>query len=341
MPFLVYIALPVAVICLTLYVIRVRRILRFHGGPLVYYSDVTLYGKTVLVTGGNTGLGKETALDLASRGARVILACRNLVKAENAAKEIREITGNESVSFVQLDLADLHSVKKMSQEILQNESRLDILVNNAGIGVKVKECTKQKFDLFFGVNYLGHFLLTYLLLDLMKKSAPSRIINVSSHAHKFVKRLPSFDKGDPNGKIKYPQLAGYATSKLANILHAQILAKKLEGTGVTANSLHPGMVKTEILNNDPINSKLLLRIEIYRLLFKYMGRSAKDGAKVIINVAVDKTLENATGLYFENLSISSNLSKLGQDLEYAESLWNFSLECCQSELTELNSNEIN
>ncbi|XP_036367307.1 retinol dehydrogenase 12-like isoform X1 [Octopus sinensis] len=333
MPFLVYIVLPVAVICLTLYVVRVRRILRFHGGPLVYYSDVTLHGKTVLVTGGNTGIGKETALDLASRGARVIIACRDLVKAENAAKEIKKMTGNESVATVHLDLADLESVKKMSQQILKNETRLDILINNAGIGVKVKECTKQNFDLYFGVNYLGHFLLTYLLLDLLKKSAPSRIINVSSHAHIFVKRLPSLERGDLSGKVKYPQLSGYATSKLANILHAQILAKKLKGTGVTANSLHPGMVKTEILKNNPINSKELLRIEIYRLLFKYMGRSAKDGAKVVIHMAVDKSLENVSGQYFENLSISSgNLSRLAKDLNFAKNLWDISLELCNAEL---------
>lgn len=128
MPFLVYIVLPVAVICFTLYVVRVRRILRFHGGPLVYYSDVTLHGKTVLVTGGNTGIGKETALDLASRGARVIIACRDLVKAENAAKEIRKMTGNESVATVHLDLADLESVKKMSHQILKNETRYVISI---------------------------------------------------------------------------------------------------------------------------------------------------------------------------------------------------------------------
>lgn len=211
--------------------------------------------------------------------------------------------------------------------------RLDILINNAGIGVRVSECTKQKFDQFFGINYLGHFLLTYLLLDLLKKSAPSRIVNISSYAHVFVKKCPSFDQGPQDGKIRYPNLSGYATSKLCNILHSKILAKKLKSTRVISNSLHPGIVKTGILKNYPFKGKGLIRIFLYRILFKYMGRSTKDGVKTVIYVATDKSLDNLSGQYFENISLANKeLSKLAKDEILADKLWDISLQMCKEYL---------
>lgn len=322
-------ALLVSITCLVLYVRRVKRILSRHSKPLTYFSDIMLHGKTVLITGGNSGIGKETALDLAGRGSRVILACRNLTKAKETAEEIKNITRNSNIITMELDLNDLESVKKFAQRINQNEKRLDILINNAGIGVRGSDCTKQNYDEFFGINYLGHFLLTYLLLDLLKKSAPSRIINISSYAHIFVKKYPDFYLGQHGAKIKYPNLSGYATSKLCNILHSKILSKKLKASQVISNSLHPGMVKTGILNNDPFQGKGLLRILLYRILFKYMGRSTKDGAKTVIYAAIDESLNDISGQYFENNSIANNeLSKLAKDEKLAEKLWDISLQMC-------------
>ena len=211
--------------------------------------------------------------------------------------------------------------------------RLDILINNAGVGVRVSECTKQNFDQLFGINYLGHFLLTYLLLDLLKKSAPSRIVNISSYAHVFVKKYPSFDQGPQNAKIRYPNLSGYATSKLCNILHSKILAQKLKYTKVISNSVHPGIVKTGILKNHPLKGKGLIRIFLYRILFKYMGRNTKDGAKTVIYVATDKSLDNISGQYFENINLTNQeLSKLAQDESLAHKLWEASLQMCKDYL---------
>ena len=154
----------------------------FDGGS---FNDkkTTLNGKTVIITGANTGIGKETAIDLAKRGARVILACRDLIRANEAAGEIRRVTGNGNVFVEILDLASFDSIRKFASKILAQEERIDILINNAGIMYCPKWKTKEGFEMQFGVNHLGHFLLTNLLLEKIKKSAPSRIVNVSSRAH--------------------------------------------------------------------------------------------------------------------------------------------------------------
>ncbi|XP_066504473.1 retinol dehydrogenase 13 isoform X4 [Hoplias malabaricus] len=149
----------------------------------VCHSTTHLDGKTVLITGANTGIGKETALDMAKRGARVILACRDLDKAHAAAEEIRKKSGNGNVTVKKLDLASLRSVRNFAREIQEKEDRLDILINNAGIMMCPKWKTEDGFEMQFGVNHLGHFLLTNLLLDQLKRSTPSRIVNVSSRAH--------------------------------------------------------------------------------------------------------------------------------------------------------------
>lgn len=153
----------------------------FAGG--VCHSKAKLHGKTVIVTGANTGIGRETALDLAQRGARVILACRDLDKANAAANEIRKTTGNDKVFVKELDLASLKSVRKFAEEFHQTEDRLDILINNAGIMRCPYWKTEDAFEMQLGVNHLGHFLLTNLMLDMLERSQPSRIINVSSLAH--------------------------------------------------------------------------------------------------------------------------------------------------------------
>ena len=156
--------------------------LYFNGGNF-HDKTTKLNGKTVIITGSNTGIGKETALDLAKRGARVILACRDTQKANQAANEIRKKSGNGNVLVEQLDLASLESVRNFSAKINRQEERIDILINNAGIMACPKWKTKDGFEMQFGVNHIGHFLLTNLLLDKIKSSGPSRIVNVSSRAH--------------------------------------------------------------------------------------------------------------------------------------------------------------
>ena len=213
----------------------------FAGG--VCRSKARLDGKTVIITGANTGIGLETAVDLAKRNAaRVILACRSVERGEKAAVEVRKRSSNDNVVFRQLDLASLESVRKFAGKILEEEPQIDILINNAGVVFPQRKLTKDGFEMHFGVNHLGHFLLTNLLLDRIKEAPSARIVNVSSSAH----RQGNMDFDNLNSEKSYVSWVAYGTSKLANILFTRSLAKRLEGTNVTANSLHPGVIKTEL-----------------------------------------------------------------------------------------------
>lgn len=214
----------------------------FAGG--VCRSRVSLNGKTVIITGGNTGIGKETALDLAKRKARVILACRNDDRGQTAAEEIRKASRNKNVEYRHLDLSSLSSVRQFSSDILDEDIPVDILINNAGIMRCPYWKTEDGFEMQFGVNHLGHFLLTNLLLDRIKESPNARIVNVSSIGYKRVPEGINFD--DLNSEIKYSPHKAYCQSKLANVLFTRKLAKRLEGTTVTVNSLHPGVIWTDL-----------------------------------------------------------------------------------------------
>lgn len=204
-------------------------------------------GKVVIITGANTGIGKETAIDLASRGAKIYLACRDTFRCEEARKDIIERTGTDDLYNRILDLSSLSSVRNFVKEFLEEETKLDILICNAGIMNVPKSLTTDGFELQFGVNHLGHFLLTNLLLDSLKKATPSRIVVVSSHAY----LRGNIKKEDLNSEVSYGGLSAYCQSKLANILFTRHLSKKLEGTGVTVNALHPGVVKTELGRHIP------------------------------------------------------------------------------------------
>ncbi|XP_026233714.1 retinol dehydrogenase 11 [Anabas testudineus] len=280
-------------------------------------SKVRLDGKTVLVTGANTGIGKETALDMARRGARVILACRDLTRARIAADEIRQKSGNGNVVVKKVDLASLQSVRDFAKDITENEERLDVLINNAGIMMCPKWKTDDGFEMQFGVNHLGHFLLTNCLLDLLKKSAPSRIVIVSSLAHE--RGRIHFD--DINLDKNYTPETSYRQSKLANVLFGRELASRLQGTGVTVYSLHPGVIRTE-LGRHFFPSLPLWK----RMLIIPMGmliKSPWEGAQTTIYCAVDESVSNNSGLYYSDCA-PKKAAPQAQDDAAAKKLWDLS-----------------
>ena len=213
------------------------------------YTRQNLEHKVAIVTGANAGIGFETALGLAETNARVILACRDASKGESAAAEVRQRTGNGNVVFRELNLASISSIRHFAARILEEETSLDILVNNAGIIESNGAKTEDGFELMFGVNHLGHFHLTNLLLDRLKESPSARIVVVSSYVQQYRERL-NFDMVNEYDVRKIgPMSVTYVQSKLANVLFTQALAKRLEGTKVTVNALHPGFVSTGMVGH--------------------------------------------------------------------------------------------
>lgn len=280
-------------------------------------SNRHIKGKTVVITGGNTGIGKETAMDLATRGAKVIIGCRNLEKGQAAVQEIQTRSGNEKVFVEKLDLSSLASVRQFADGILKNEPRLDILINNAGVMGCPYQMTEDGLEMQFGVNHIGHFLLTLLLLDLMNQSGPSRIINVSSLAHRFGTGVINFD--DINAEKDYDPFAAYQQSKLANILFTRELSVHLEDTNVTVNALHPGLVNTDIQRHSFISGLVFFPLRWY--FFK----TAEQGAQTTIHCAVSEEMEGVSGKYLADCAFRDP-SIGAQDDEAARKLWDISME---------------
>lgn len=271
--------------------------------------------KTVIITGANTGIGKETALDLAKRGARVILACRNVQKAELAKGEIIKTSGNDNVIVRELDLASLASVRTFATGILESESRLDILINNAGVaGQAEKQLTEDGLEYRMQSNYFGHFLLTNLLLGLLKKTAPSRVINVSSLVHNLANDL---NFANLNSETSYSPSNTYQTSKLCQILFARHLAELVISSGVTVNSLHPGLVKTDVFRYPSFRNFII------RKFLLPFSKSAEEGAQTTVYLAVDDEVANVTGKYFSNCKVCEP-SKAAKDDGLAKKLWEVS-----------------
>ena len=283
-------------------------------------SQAKLNGKTVIITGGNTGIGKETAIDLAKRGARVILACRNENKGNEAVNEVIQESGNNNVIFRPLDLASLQSVREFADYVDQHEDRVDILINNAGVMMCPFAKTAEGFEMQIGTNHFGHFLLTNLLLDKLKACAPSRIVNVSSYAH----RMGKIDFDNLNSENGYNPYTAYGQSKLANVLFTRQLAKRLQGTGVIANSLHPGAVDTELQRHFSVRKVNILNTLMSPLLWLTF-KTPKQGAQTSIFCAVDESLEGVSGKYFADCR-DTKCAKAAYDDDVAERLWQVSEE---------------
>jgi retinol dehydrogenase-12 len=250
-------------------------------------SEGDLGGRTFLVTGGNTGIGRATALGLAQRGGRVYIACRSVPKGEEAASDIRASTGNDSVWVLPLDLADLDSVRSCAAEFLARGEPLHVLVNNAGLG-GARGVTKQGFELMFGVNHLGHFLLTNALLGLLADSAPARVVNVSSDAHYQAKGVDFDALRRPARGIT--GLGEYAVSKLCNVLFTQELARRAAGTGITTYALHPGVVASDIWRRVPWPVRPILT---RRML------SVTEGAQTSLYCATSPEVASVSGRFYE------------------------------------------
>ncbi|XP_034389317.1 retinol dehydrogenase 12 [Cyclopterus lumpus] len=278
----------VAFTALLAFVVRVQR----RGPWLPRACPVRLRGKTAVVTGANTGIGKFIALDFARRGARVILACRSEARGTAALKEIRDKTGNADVHLRLVDLSSLDSVRGFAERILAEEEALHILVNNAGVSGLPKQITKDGLEVSFATNHLGPFLLTNLLLDLMKRSAPARIVTLASVNHKKGQVDFSHFHGE---NLTYHMDAIYNHTKLHNVICTKELARRLEGTGVTANSVHPGIVMTEVLRHYPFTVRV-----IFNLVGFFFFKSAEEGAASSIYCSVAEEMEGITGKYCDS-----------------------------------------
>jgi len=247
-------------------------------------------GRTCIVTGANSGIGKETALGLARMGARVVLVCRNQEKGEQALADIRRDSGSSQLGLLIADTSSFASVRALATQVQQQIPRLDVLVNNAGAAVRYRTLSADGIEMTVAGNHLGPALLTLLLRDLLKSSAPSRIVNVSSEAHQRA-RLEMDDLQFE--RAKYNSLAAYSQSKLLMNAFTFELARKLEGTGVTANSLHPGVVATNIV---PANAPLAVKA-IFAVMKPFL-LSSKRGAAVSLYLATSPDVTNVSGQYF-------------------------------------------
>uniref|UniRef100_A0A6P7G5Q8 Retinol dehydrogenase 11-like isoform X1 n=1 Tax=Diabrotica virgifera virgifera TaxID=50390 RepID=A0A6P7G5Q8_DIAVI len=279
-------------------------------------SQVCLAGKTAIVTGANTGIGYETALDFAKRGAKVILACRDEVKAKEAVDTIITETHNKNVVYRLVDLTSFNSVRRFANDINSNEDRLDILVNNAGAGRLGNKETEDGISIVMQTNYFSHFLLTYLLIDLMKKH-PSRIVNVSAIGakvgHIYFRKLTSFTT----------EANQYITSKLCQVLFTMELASRLQGTNITAYSLHPGVIKTEIFRN----ITPLIRWFILFFIDTFF-KTASEGAQTQIYCAVANGLEKHNGQHFHDCKMVSRY-KSATEPGLSKKLWEESERICK------------
>lgn len=270
--------------------------------------------KTCLITGGSDGIGYEAARELARMGANVVIAGRNPAKTAAAATRIIQDTGNSSVRFMLADLSSQAEVRRLAAQVRDELPRLDVLINNAGAVFLSNRRSVDGVEMTFALNHLGPFLLTTLLLDLLRDSSPARIVNVSSGAHFSARdfRLERLPKPESGSGYR-----AYARSKLCNILFTNELARRLEGTGLTVNALHPGLVRTNIARNNGLLGRIV------NLLIGAGGVSASKGARTMTYLAASPEVEGLTGRYFVDCRDVPS-SALSYDAGLAAGLWDLS-----------------
>lgn len=281
--------------------------------------------KTVVITGGNAGIGKATAIALAKKGAQIFITSRTEEKAQAAVTQIKKETANEAIDFLTIDLSSLKSVRETAEQIKTKCPRIDVLINNAGCYFSELKLNDANIEMQFATNHLGHFLLTNLLLDNLKAAEKARIINLSSMAHKSTRKL---DLDDINfEKEGYGGWKSYSRSKFCNILFTKELARKLAGTGITVNAVHPGGVRTEIAEK---NANWYTKIGW--ILGKPFFITVEKGAATSIHLASSPEVAEITGQYwYKSKQVWSN--KPSQDSKMAAALWEKSEELVEKSFT--------
>lgn len=277
-----------------------------------------LSGKNIVITGGNTGIGKEAAVGLARLGACVVITSRNDERGRAARDEIAHRSGNTEVDVMSLDLASFRSIRSFAADVLDRFDRLDVLVNNAGLIHRRRTETEEGFETTFGVNHLGHFLLTERLLDRLRASSPARVVVVASDAHKGARRGLDFD--DLQSTRRYRWGNAYSKSKLANIYFARELARRLDRSGVTTNSLHPGFVRSDFGRGGDLGP-------VYGWGIKYLAGpfaiSPEKGARTTIYLSSSPEVDGVTGGYFHKCKPATP-SAVARDDASARRLWDVS-----------------
>jgi NAD(P)-dependent dehydrogenase (short-subunit alcohol dehydrogenase family) len=285
--------------------------------PYIELMSDEMAGKVVLITGGNTGIGLETAVAVAGMGAQVVFTARDAQKGQTALGEIRARSGSDDVEVMALDLSRLASVREFAAKFAAGHDRLDVLVNNAGGVLSTRSETEDGYESTFQVNHLGPFLLTQLLQPLLVAAAPSRVVNVSSTAHKQARKGLDFD--DLQSEQGYRGFSAYGRSKLANILFTRELARRWDDSGVSANALHPGLVATHFGRDGDQGRLASLAMPI----LKPFALSPKQGAQTSIYLASAPEVEGITGGYWVK-SAPASPSAAAQDDGAARKLWEVS-----------------
>ncbi|MEL6402909.1 MAG: SDR family oxidoreductase [Chloroflexota bacterium] len=275
--------------------------------------------KVVMVTGATNGIGEITALELARQGATVVVVGRTLSKLEDTVARIKSETGNQNISYIQADLSSMAEVRNAAEQFLAQFERLDVLVNNAGAYFAERKTTADGYEMTLALNHLNYFLLTDLLLDTIKQTAETqgeaRIVNVSSDAHQAARI-----KFDDIQATNYSSFGRYGESKLMNIMFTYALARRLEGTKVSTNALHPGLVETGFGKNNGGMSKFFISI-----LSKFFGKSPEEGAETNIYLAASPEAKGITGKYWADKQQKQS-NKASYDVDAQERLWSISEE---------------
>ena len=276
---------------------------------------LNMQGKRILVTGGSDGIGKETARQLAVMGAAITITGRNPEKTAAAVAELQQATGSQEIDYLLGDFAELAQVRELAAQYRARYDQLDVLVNNAGAVFLRRGVTRDGYERTLGVNHLAPFLLTGLLLDMLKANTPSRIVNVSSGAH----RRGDMDFDDLQYETGYQAMEVYGRSKLANVLFTYELARRLVGSGVMVNALHPGLVRTNFAANNGWLVKLIAPLVMRR------GISVEAGAATSVYLASSPDVAEVTGKYFEK-STEKKSSEISYDEAVQKQLWAWSEE---------------